>query len=95
MTMGIGMDLAWHHAHPESTDTPTRATVVAPTAVEGPERPSSVQRPLRGQSSARWRLLWGVRAIEPVPCRGAQGLWKLPPDVEETVLARYREGVTP
>jgi hypothetical protein len=30
-------------------------------------------------------------AIEPVPCRGAQGLWKLPPDVEAEVLRRYNE----
>lgn len=41
-----------------------------------------------------WRL-WDVRAIEPVSCRGAQGLWRLPPDVEETVMARYREVVAP
>lgn len=32
-------------------------------------------------------VLDDVRAIEPVPCRGAQGLWPLPADV----LARVRE----
>ena len=29
---------------------------------------------------------------EPVPCRGFQGLWELPPDVEKDVLARIPPG---
>ena len=28
-------------------------------------------------------------AIDPVACRGAQGLWRLPPEVEAEVLRRY------
>lgn len=36
----------------------------------------------------RWRLD-DVRCLQPViPCRGAQGLWNLPPDVEARVLAQ-------
>lgn len=38
-------------------------------------------------------LLDDVRVLaEPVPCRGAQGLWTLPPDVEERVLAQIGGG---
>lgn len=29
--------------------------------------------------------------IAPVPCRGAQGLWKMPPEIETEVLRRYKE----
>lgn len=36
-------------------------------------------------------LLDDVIAIEPVPCRGAQGLWTVPPDVEALVRARVVE----
>lgn len=34
-------------------------------------------------------LLDDVRAIEPVPCRGQQGLWALPPSVLATVCERW------
>jgi hypothetical protein len=33
-------------------------------------------------------LLFDVTPIEPVPCRGAQGLWTPPPDVVEEVMRR-------
>jgi hypothetical protein len=33
-------------------------------------------------------LLDDVLAIEPVPCRGAQGLWLVPPEVDALVRAR-------
>lgn len=36
-------------------------------------------------------LLDEVVAIEPVPCRGAQGLWNLPADVELVVRERWEE----
>lgn len=36
-------------------------------------------------------LLDDVLAIEPVPCRGAQGLWTVPADVEALVRARVEE----
>lgn len=36
------------------------------------------------------RVLWEVDP--PVPCRGAQGLWELPPDVESEVLRRRHDG---
>lgn len=29
-----------------------------------------------------WRLIHVRRLVEPVPCRGALGLWNVPPDVE-------------
>lgn len=35
-----------------------------------------------------WELPDVVTLGEPVPCRGAQGLWKLPPDVLERVAAQ-------
>lgn len=43
----------------------------------------------------RWHwVLSGVRPLpEPVPCRGALGLWRLPEDVEEAVRAQLE--VTP
>jgi len=47
------------------------------------------------QSSNRWFFgpvgwtLADTVAIEPVPCRGAQGLWKVPPDVLAAVRERY------
>jgi hypothetical protein len=35
-----------------------------------------------------------VRALpEPVPCKGAQGLWKLPPEVLEQVRRQYAGGM--
>jgi hypothetical protein len=34
-------------------------------------------------------LLGNVRALsEPIPCRGQQGLWSLPPEVEERVISQ-------
>lgn len=35
-------------------------------------------------------LIYDRRAIEPVPCRGMQGLFPLPPEVERLVLERYQ-----
>lgn len=35
-----------------------------------------------------WLLKHARPLSEPVPCRGAQGLWNLPPDVEARVLAQ-------
>lgn len=32
-----------------------------------------------------WEL-YDVKEIDPVPCKGAQGLWTVPPDVAERVL---------
>jgi len=36
-----------------------------------------------------WRL-GNVTAIEPVPCRGSQGLWEMPDEVLATVRARWK-----
>ena len=36
-----------------------------------------------------WRL-GDVTAIEPVPCRGSQGLWEMPDEVLATVRARWK-----
>lgn len=46
------------------------------------------------EDEAYWCGPWGWRldevvAIEPVPCKGAQGLWTLPPEVLATVRARW------
>jgi len=35
-----------------------------------------------------WVLADPIPLAEPVPCRGAQGIWRLPPDVEEKVRRR-------
>lgn len=35
-------------------------------------------------------LLADVQAIEPIPCRGAQGLWELPAEVEAAVVMAVR-----
>jgi hypothetical protein len=53
------------------------------------------------ESSSRWFFgpigwqLEDVVAIEPVACRGAQGLWALPPDVHVTVRERYGRARSP
>lgn len=40
-----------------------------------------------------WLLKDIVRLPEPIPCRGAQGLWTLPPDIEAKVLEFTRRDV--
>jgi hypothetical protein len=35
-------------------------------------------------------VLDNVTSIDPVPCKGMQGLWELPPEVLSTVRERYR-----
>lgn len=39
-----------------------------------------------------WLLIDTVRLPEPVPCRGAQGLWRLPADVEARVQEQVADG---
>jgi hypothetical protein len=60
--------------------------------------------PVRAALRSHWAegsycfILAGVRPLpRPVPCRGAMGLWRLPPDVERAVLTQLAsaEGVTP
>lgn len=54
------------------------------------------ERPASGFVWAEWWmggigwLLDDVTAIEPVPCKGAQGLWTVPPDVADEVRRRWR-----
>lgn len=36
-------------------------------------------------------LLGEVRAIDPIPCRGAQGLWAVPPDEYALLRRRWKE----
>lgn len=33
-------------------------------------------------------VLFDITAIDPVPCRGFQGLWNLPPDIKKLINAR-------
>lgn len=50
--------------------------------------------PWAQRDSWHWRLK--VTAVtEPVPCRGALGLWNLPDDVDELVRARLPRGEVP
>jgi hypothetical protein len=47
--------------------------------------------PWASRSQYHWRLA-NVRALaEPVPCKGALGLWTLPADVEAAVVAQLGE----
>lgn len=39
-------------------------------------------------------VLDDVTAIDPVPCKGAQGLWAVPPDVADVVRTRWRSART-
>lgn len=39
-----------------------------------------------------WMLIDVVALPEPVPCKGAQGLWDLPPDIEQAVLRQVSNG---
>jgi hypothetical protein len=50
--------------------------------------------PWAARAQYHWRLD-NVRALsEPVPCRGALGLWTLPDDVEAAVVAQLGEQVS-
>jgi hypothetical protein len=37
-----------------------------------------------------WVLTDKIALLEPIPCRGAQGLWTVPPDVERLVLEQIK-----
>ncbi len=39
-----------------------------------------------------WVLVDVYALVEPVPCRGFQGFWTLPPDVEAAVRAQLGAG---
>lgn len=43
------------------------------------------------QGPIGWVLAERFVLPEPVPCKGAQGLWTLPPDVTEAVRSQYRK----
>jgi hypothetical protein len=45
-------------------------------------------------SQAHWHLVNVTPLPEPVPCRGALGLWTLPDEVEAAVVAQLEEQVT-
>ena len=69
-------------------------------AIVGVARFDGIDRALRAETwpwyvgPCGWRLT-NVVAIEPVPCRGAQGLWTLPGDVLVAVRALYLAQRTP
>jgi len=72
-------------AVPEATDL-AHGAVVAIARVTG----------FVDRSTSRWfsgPIGWelaDVEAVDPIPCRGAQGLWVLPPDVERKMSAALR-----
>lgn len=41
-----------------------------------------------------WRLDQRIALPSPVPCKGAQGLWTVPPDIEALVMAGIAEAKT-
>lgn len=54
------------------------------------EEPVTGQLPLGDFTPGRWGwLLTDVRRIDPVPCKGRQGVWSLPADVADAVGFRY------
>ena len=59
------------------------------------QRPGSGQHPLCSPWAIRFQWHWllaDVRPLaEPVPCRGALGLWRLPEDVEKAVREQLSE----
>jgi hypothetical protein len=73
---------------------PPRAASYASSAIVAVARVEEVRREPRGLDlwwcgPVGW-YLGEVVAIDPVPCRGAQGLWTLPPDVLATVRERWK-----
>lgn len=84
---------------PEKRGREYAGTLVPYGAVVGVARFVGVEdeRP-RDEEEGYWCGPWGwrlddVRAIEPVPCGGAQGLWWLPPDVYAAVRAGWKAEV--
>jgi len=55
--------------------------------------PGEVNSPWAARSQRQWPLL-DVVPLSPVRCRGAQGLWDLPPTVEEAVREQLRKAGT-
>lgn len=76
---------AWAWRFPTQTEFEEMIATPGPSPVYVPG-PLDVERWFFGPYG--WLMPERV-PIAPVPCRGAQGLWKLPPDVEAEVLRRY------
>lgn len=78
------------------------ATLVPFGAIVGVARLAAVEDEAP-EDGDYWCGPWGwrfdrVQAIEPVPCKGAQGLWRLPPGVLGAVRERWqaaREAASP
>lgn len=58
---------------------------------ESTERPRSSCSPWGQPEMYHWALASVQPLREPVPCRGALGLWRLPDDVEKSVRAQLEE----
>lgn len=71
----------------------TTLTDVRPT-VEVALEVSALERLYGDYSPGRfaWRLEGTRRLAEPIPCKGALGLWTPPPDVLETLRAAIKDG---
>lgn len=63
----------------------------ADTAILWPDVPGD---PRYFQGPLGWVLEDVVALAEPVPCKGRQGLWRLPEDVERAVLAQVGGGAS-
>lgn len=79
-----GLDDLWDRGIRPTKDELVRGAIVAICTLTGYVR----------ESESPWFTgpigwtLEDVVAIEPVPCRGSQGLWTLPPDIKKLVTAR-------
>lgn len=88
----------WHLLARMGTTLPLGAVVAVATldTIERTEEVRGWLSPARGATGDfsddrwAWRLSNVLRLPEPVPCRGAQGLWTLPPSVLERVEAQMR-----
>lgn len=67
------------------------ASTLRPRVIAGKEPASGFVWAEWWMGGIGW-LLDDVLAIEPVPCRGAQGLWTVPAEVESIVRKRVRVG---
>jgi hypothetical protein len=75
----------YEHGHPQGIVAVARLAGVALDPFEDVE---SAEQRKWWVGPVGW-VLDDVRAIDPVPCRGAQGLWTLPPAVLGAVRERY------
>lgn len=94
MTSGMGSGCEDRLPVPEVADTVFGAVVAVARLYAATERRPDESDPRRRwwAGPVGWLLQDVVALPTPVPCRGAQGLWILPADVEAEVLRQISSG---